>query len=188
MSETSQNSHEFSRKQIVIREANLQNEAELEELWKVNCEAFSGLPNEYDFADDQQKAVFIERLKTRAQSKRAAVLVAVESNTIVGMVTLKQNNTVPTEGIITQVRVLPDNQRSGVGKGLMEAIEARAKDYDYSSVLLGTYDVWPKANTFYQKLGYQVKETKPAPDITRRMKNLEAGKTVNEVIYTKQLR
>ncbi|NTV23534.1 MAG: GNAT family N-acetyltransferase [Nanoarchaeota archaeon] len=82
-------------------------------------------------------------------SKDKTILLAIEGKEIIGTASIKDN-------WVSGVFVHPDHMSKGVGKALMERIEAIAKDNGFSTIKLGSSTT---AQGFYRKLGYkEIKE------------------------------
>jgi GNAT superfamily N-acetyltransferase len=55
---------------------------------------------------------------------------------------------------LTSMAILPTVQRAGIGRGLMAAAEARARDGGFQSIRLDAYQGEAGAGPFYLKCGY----------------------------------
>jgi ribosomal protein S18 acetylase RimI-like enzyme len=63
--------------------------------------------------------------------------------------------------IIVALGVLPECQNAGVGRGLIEEVEAEAKRREKQKLLVSTSNDDLPALAFYQSLGFQIYEVKP---------------------------
>jgi ribosomal protein S18 acetylase RimI-like enzyme len=63
--------------------------------------------------------------------------------------------------IIVTLGILPTYQNAGVGKGLIEKVEAEAKKFRKKKLLVSTSNDDLPALAFYQSLGFQIYEAKP---------------------------
>jgi tRNA threonylcarbamoyladenosine biosynthesis protein TsaE len=57
---------------------------------------------------------------------------------------------------VSRVSVDPFHQGHGIGRALMEWIQAWARDQGYSEVRVGVRSQLPRNQAFYQRLGYRV--------------------------------
>lgn len=93
----------------------------------------------------------------RNQGQRSAVLIAeAEDGTPLGVISLKVGADVAgiEQGHVADVAVAPGARRRGVGRALMRAGEAWARERGFGVL---TLDVWPTnepALAFYRRLGY----------------------------------
>lgn len=90
-----------------------------------------------------------------------AFLVAEHDGHLVGMGGFRPNARGQAE--VLRVRVHPALRRVGVGRALMEDLEARAAARGLSEMFLDTATNMPEAMAFYQALGYREtgRETRP---------------------------
>jgi ribosomal protein S18 acetylase RimI-like enzyme len=84
------------------------------------------------------------------------VFVVKENNVIGGMVTLKVDN---EKGHIGLIAVSPDSQGKGYGKALINACENQLIDKGISELDVPTQGDNIQACKFYEKCGFQIKET-----------------------------
>jgi ribosomal protein S18 acetylase RimI-like enzyme len=63
--------------------------------------------------------------------------------------------------IIVALGILPESQGSGVGKGLVEKLENKARNMRKRRLLVSTSNDDLPALAFYQSLGFQIYEVKP---------------------------
>lgn len=84
--------------------------------------------------------------------------VARKGKEIVGFISFAEtDNTV----IIVALGILPECQNAGVGRGLIEEVEAQAKRRRKQKLLVSTSNDDLPALAFYQSLGFQTYEVKP---------------------------
>jgi ribosomal protein S18 acetylase RimI-like enzyme len=57
---------------------------------------------------------------------------------------------------VGRLAVLPACRRQGIGRALMSAVEARAREMGFLRVTLGVRDQLPGNRAFYESLGYRV--------------------------------
>lgn len=70
---------------------------------------------------------------------------------------------------IMQLYVLPSYHRQGVGKALMEFIEAETKKQGYNMLFLNTLEDNKKARAFYEKLGFEYCGEEDSPVFSERV-------------------
>jgi len=80
------------------------------------------------------------------------------ASTIIGFVSFAEANDAI---IIVALGVLPKYQNAGVGKSLIEKVEAEAKKVGKKKLLVSTSNDELPALAFYQSLGFQIYEVKP---------------------------
>jgi len=83
---------------------------------------------------------------------------------LVGMGGIRPNSA--TEAEVLHVRVHPATRRQGVGRLLMEGLEARARDLGFEGLHLDTATNQPEAIAFYTALGYTPAGTESNPNWT----------------------
>ena len=90
-----------------------------------------------------------------------AFLVAERQGHLVGMGGFRPNASGQAE--VLRVRIHPALRRTGIGRALMEDLEARATDRGFHQMFLDTATNMPDAMAFYRALGYQEtgRETRP---------------------------
>lgn len=69
----------------------------------------------------------------------------------------------PPRGELKRIAVHPAWQSRGVGRQVIEALEARARELGFTRVRAGTRRRLPGNQTFYERLGYQVVAVEPYP-------------------------
>jgi len=79
-------------------------------------------------------------------------------NAIIGFISFSETNDAV---IVAALGVLPQYQSSGVGRSLIEEVEAEAKKMRKKRLLVSTSDDDLPALAFYQSLGFQIYEVKP---------------------------
>jgi GNAT superfamily N-acetyltransferase len=97
----------------------------------------------------------IEDLDRRADN--GSCLVAVVEDAVVGYVEM---SVVDGSGHVDQVSVMPDHQRQGVGRALMQAAEQWASAQGFASMTLTTFSHVPWNRPWYEHLGYHVLDVK----------------------------
>ena len=65
------------------------------------------------------------------------------------------SDTLTGKGVVHWLAVLPRERRRGVGRLLMDTLEAAAWDADFRQVSLETHAAWGEAVEFYDTLGYR---------------------------------
>lgn len=80
-------------------------------------------------------------------------LVAVSGEELVGMGGLRRRSA--SEGEIRRMRVRPDRQRLGLGRRILEALEGRARELGFESVVLDTTEGQTAARRLYEASGYR---------------------------------
>jgi N-acetylglutamate synthase-like GNAT family acetyltransferase len=82
---------------------------------------------------------------------RCAVHVAIAGSDIVGVVVLK----VTDEGFyLDNIAVRPSAQGSGVGRLLLELVEAEARRQGFPSIYLATHELMTENRALYARIGY----------------------------------
>ena len=66
-------------------------------------------------------------------------------------------------GELKRIAVHPAWQSRGVGRQVIEALEARARELGFTRVRAGSRRRLPGNQTFYERLGYQVVAFEPYP-------------------------
>lgn len=89
-------------------------------------------------------------------------LVVEHENQLVGMGGIRPNNA--TEAEVLHIRVHPATRRQGVGRLLMDGLEARARVLGFQRLHLDTATNQPDAIAFYTALGYTLAGTESNPD------------------------
>jgi predicted N-acetyltransferase YhbS len=97
-------------------------------------------------------------LRTRLNTRQIPLaLVAVADNTVVGIVSLKLSDMDTRPGLtpwLAGLYVVPARRRAGVGRRLVQAATAKARESGATKLYLYT----PAAEPFYATLGWQVLE------------------------------
>jgi ribosomal protein S18 acetylase RimI-like enzyme len=83
---------------------------------------------------------------------------AKSGNTIIGFASFAEANDAI---IIVALGVLPQYQNAGVGRSLVERVEAEARGLQKKKLLVSTSNDDLPALAFYQSLGFQIYEVKP---------------------------
>ena len=91
-------------------------------------------------------------------------LVVEHGTHLVGMGGIRPNR--GSEAEVLHVRVHPATRRQGVGRLLMDGLEARARDLGFRQVVLDTATNQPEAVAFYRALGYDDAGTETRPSWT----------------------
>jgi ribosomal protein S18 acetylase RimI-like enzyme len=91
-------------------------------------------------------------------------LVVEESDHLVGMGGIRPNN--DEEAEVRHIRVHPARRRRGIGRLLMTALEARARELGFERLHLDTATNQPEAVAFYRALDYSDAGTESRPEWT----------------------
>jgi len=91
-------------------------------------------------------------------------LVVEETAHLVGMGGIRPNN--HEEAEVRHIRVHPARRRRGIGRLLMTALEARARELGFERVHLDTATNQPEAIAFYRALGYSDAGIETRPEWT----------------------
>ena len=86
--------------------------------------------------------------------KDATFLVACEGSRIVGTGVLKPTDTDASE--IVRMSVAGDMRRRGLGRRILDALIADARDRGYARIILETTQTWAGAIAFYQNAGFEI--------------------------------
>ena len=89
-------------------------------------------------------------------------LVVEHGDHLVGMGGIRPNSA--TEAEVLHIRVHPATRRHGVGRLLMDRLEARARDLGFERLHLDTATNQPEAIAFYKGLGYTPAGTASNPN------------------------
>ena len=94
--------------------------------------------------------------------------VAVEADELVGFVTVAERKhfTGVAEAYVGELAVVENAQGRGVGRALMEAVEARARDRGLARVSLDTGTANAGARGFYAALGYEETDVRLSKALT----------------------
>ena len=84
--------------------------------------------------------------------------VAKSENSIIGFISYAETENAT---LIVALGVLPKHQDTGVGRSLVEKVEAEAKKTQKNRLLVSTSNDDLPALAFYQSLGFQIYEVKP---------------------------
>lgn len=81
----------------------------------------------------------------------------IENNTPRGFICLKETGATTVE--LAVMGVLKEHHRSGIGRGLVSAVKAIAREHGYSfmqvkTVKMGMYEEYDRTNRFYQSIGF----------------------------------
>lgn len=128
---------------VLYREIRLQGLA-------TNPEAFSAsLEEETEFP--------IERFENRLSGNNTFTFGAMEDNELVGVVTLmlEQSNKTKHRGNIFGMYVLPNRRDKGIGKELLKAAIAKAKENAIEQIYLTVMSSNHPAKKLYQSLGFE---------------------------------
>lgn len=97
--------------------------------------------------------------------ENAAILKCTENNMLVGCVYLEKRNEDLYLGMLS---VAPDLQGAGIGKQLLQAAEAYAREIDCTAISMNVISVRNELIQWYRKYGYwDSGERKPFPDDDR---------------------
>jgi len=86
--------------------------------------------------------------------KDATFLVACDGSRIVGTGVLKPRET--DAGEIVRMSVAGDMRRRGLGRRILDALIADARDRGYARIILETTQTWAGAIAFYQNAGFEI--------------------------------
>ena len=102
-------------------------------------------------ADD----VAVEQLKSLAEAigPTGEVLVAYAGDDAIAIGALKELD--PRVGEIKRMYVVPAHRATGVARGLLHALEQRARERGFGTVRLDTHDALSEANRLYAGAGYR---------------------------------
>lgn len=102
----------------------------------------------------------LQQLRDIAADKKAAIIVARESATVVGIASVyfiqKMGKRI---GFIEDVVVDEAHRGRGIGKQLMECVIQIGKEHGATYLTLTTRPSRSAANSLYQKLGFRLRET-----------------------------
>ena len=149
---------------IEIREARPE---EYEEAGAVTTNAYR------EFFSETEPHSYLEEIADVAgRAPRTTILVALDEGRIVGSATLELDGRTSEdsgplaldEAHIRMLGVDPDARRTGVGKQLMAACEARARSAGRTRMTLHTTTLMRAAREMYTSLGYERSEDRVFPD------------------------
>jgi ribosomal protein S18 acetylase RimI-like enzyme len=116
-------------------------------------------------AADAMAAPYIDELLHRCQLSEGVILVAVDGQQIVGftcvLARVSSEDLIeldPEHAYITDLVVLPDQRRRGVGRALLEAAEAHARRGGAARLRVGVLAANETARRLYGQLGYSEQE------------------------------
>ncbi len=98
-------------------------------------------------------AAELENLAAMYSEPHGELLLATDSDTVIGCVALRRFSA--TDAEMKRLFVLPDHRESGVGRVLAQRIIARAQDLGYHRMLLDTLDSMGAAKALYRSLGFE---------------------------------
>ena len=84
----------------------------------------------------------------------ATFLLACQGSRIVGTGVLKPRDT--DAGEIVRMSVAGDMRRRGLGRRILDALIADARDRGYARIILETTQTWAGAIAFYQNAGFEI--------------------------------
>ena len=102
-------------------------------------------------------------------------LVAIEHERVVGAVQVRVTG---ITGYFGMLAVDPRQQRSGVGRALLEAAENHCRERGCTEMTLSTGSVRRELFPYYQKFGYRIAGVKPAPESAPFTKPIDIVKMV----------
>jgi N-acetylglutamate synthase-like GNAT family acetyltransferase len=107
-----------------------------------------------ELARDTAPAAIAARLKTALESNDHRVWVSEHDGRIEGVLHafIRPALEKPVEVVVQSLVVAPGRRKTGVGRALMDKVEAWARESGHSSVALHTQD----ATAFYERLDYAV--------------------------------
>lgn len=88
-------------------------------------------------------------------------LVVEDDGHVIGMGGIRCNT--PRQAEVLHIRVHPATRRQGVGRLLMDGLEARARELGFDELHLNTATNQPEAVAFYRALGYTEAGTETRP-------------------------
>lgn len=104
-----------------------------------------------------EPGVMIDRVNRLARDENARALVAQQGNDIIGLTTIHLRYTINHEAPIAQLTLLvvdESNRTHGVGRALVEAAEAWARERGSKRIVVTTALQRAGAHAFYEKLSY----------------------------------
>jgi ribosomal protein S18 acetylase RimI-like enzyme len=128
---------------------------------------------EFAREDDPDWQEYLVRLADVAdRSSRTTILVAVESDRILGTATLELDGRTelegdplrPDEAHIRMLGVAPDARGRGIGRMIMDACEERASASGRTLITLNTTLLMRSAQRMYESMGYSRDEDRVFPD------------------------
>jgi len=111
------------------------------------------------FRDEYTPEAFAETIATdkiireRIKAKNTNVFIAKNGFEIIGTVAAQIKT--PDELYLESMAVLPGFSRKGVGQAILDAVEADAKERNFKSIVLETYEPLKAAIALYEKNGYK---------------------------------
>lgn len=96
-------------------------------------------------------------LSQKIHVPRASLLMVYEGDNLIGTGYVSPSGYETTKHYceISKVMVDPNTQGKGIGKQIMQQLEEKARQLDYTHALLDTWDV-PSIVAFYEKCGYTI--------------------------------
>lgn len=123
--------------------------------------ARKGWTHEADIVDGDVR-IDESSLKEMIQNPNAVVLKYVENDKVIGCVHLEKQSHKLYLGMLS---VLPQKQAQGVGKKLLKASEAFAKENNFNTIEMTVISMRNELIAWYERNGYKkTGETKPFPD------------------------
>lgn len=115
--------------------------------------------NDFRAGDRTSVAEISGRIRSEPQS--GIFLIAIQQLRIVGAVQVQIID--EHTGYLGMLAVDPSQQRSGIGRGLLEAAEDHCRQRGCTQMTLSTGSVRRELFPYYQKFGYRVTSIGPAP-------------------------
>jgi ribosomal protein S18 acetylase RimI-like enzyme len=108
----------------------------------------------YEIHTERRKGIPVW-LKRRFNESNNEFYVYEKEGKIIGYVALKKEFPAPNSGEIICLNVSVEEQRKGIGKELMGFAEKRIEELGFTRSFLYTGKENPRAQNFYEKLGYE---------------------------------
>ena len=145
-----------------IREASEKHIPEITKLW-MEFMYFNAEIEPFDTSGDKVLTQVETHLKNKITSDDSLILVAIESNKVVGYsiseITRKRPSTrKKTLGIIYDMAITTDQRGKGIGKEMLDRIKAWFKDRDTKRIEISAVTKNTIGNTFWREQGFKDSE------------------------------